>query len=72
MAIYRLLKNTSFQADDIALMAAAFEDVCRELGLAEREDPLRDLVAKAVISCAQKGERDPIRLKQCAHEAFKD
>ena len=72
MAIYRLLQNTAFGPEHIAVMTEAFEDVCRELGLAEREDPLRDIVARAIIDCAQKGERDAIRLRECAHEAIKD
>jgi hypothetical protein len=38
--------------------------------LAERDDPLRDIVAKAIIECAQKGERDIIRLRECAHKAL--
>ena len=38
-------------------MTEAFEDVYRKLGLAEREDPLRDIVARAIIACAQNGER---------------
>jgi hypothetical protein len=68
MAIYRLLKDTAFLPDQISAMAAAFEDVCRDLKLAERDDPLRDLVAKAIIGCAEKGERDLIRLKECARQ----
>jgi hypothetical protein len=70
MAIYRLLQGTAFQPEHIAVMAAAFEDVCRDLRLAEREDPLRDIVARAIIDCAEKGERDIIRLRECAHKAL--
>jgi hypothetical protein len=71
MAIYRLLQNSAFDPVHISLMSAAFEDVCRDLLLAKRDDPLRDVVAKAIIECAQKGEHDPIRLRECAHAAFK-
>jgi hypothetical protein len=71
MAIYRLLQNVDFEPEHIAVMTAAFEDVCRELELAQRDDPLRDIVAKAIIDCAQKGERDPIRLRDCAHEMLR-
>jgi hypothetical protein len=52
-------------------MAKAFEDVCRELGLAQTEDPLRDLVAEVIIKCVQEGEIDEDRLKECAREALK-
>ena len=70
MPIYRMLQNSSFPPEHVAVMTAAFEDVCRTLRLAQREDPFRDLVAKAIIECAEKGELDPIRLRECAHEAI--
>jgi hypothetical protein len=70
MAIYRLLKDTSFDPDHLASITTAFEDVCRHLQLAQRDDPLRDLVAKAIIGCAETGERDVTRLRECAHRAL--
>jgi hypothetical protein len=72
MAIYRLLQNSAFGPDHIAVITEAFEDVCKELGLAEPGDPLRDLIARAIIDCAQKGEREAVRLRECAREAIKD
>jgi hypothetical protein len=71
MPIYSLLREGSFDPEHIQIIAAAFEDVCRDLGLAPREDPLRDIVARAIIDCAKKGEHDPIRLRACAHDAIK-
>ena len=65
MAIYRLLKDAAFDPEAISLLTSTFEDVCRELGLAQREDPLRDLVAKAIIECAEGGERNPSVLRDC-------
>ena len=47
-----------------AAMSVVFEDVCSELGLAHRSDPLRDLVAQKLIEYAQSGERDVLRLKE--------
>jgi len=44
---------------------------CRELGLAETEDPLRELVARKIIECAQTGERDQTRLCDCALNAIR-
>lgn len=69
--LYRLLQNSAFEPDHIEAMAAAFEDACRELGLAERTDVLRDTVALKVIELAQRGERDPERLKQQVLSEFK-
>jgi hypothetical protein len=72
MPIYRLLQNSPFEPEHIAVMTAAFEDVCRDLRLSsEREDSLRDIVAKAILGCAQAGERDLIRLRECTHAALK-
>ena len=70
MPIYRLLQNSVFEPQQVAAMTTAFEAVCAELGLAEREDPLRDIVAKAIIKCAQTGEFDPVRLQECARKAL--
>jgi len=39
------------------------------LGLNEPNDPLRNLIAKAIIECAQSGERNVTRFQECAREA---
>jgi hypothetical protein len=71
MPTYRLLQNSAFEPEHVAAMKAAFEGVCRDLRLSERNDYLRDIIAKAVIVCAQTGERDLIRLRECVHAALK-
>ena len=58
MSIYPLFRGLPFDPEHIDLMSSAFEDVSRELRLAQREDPFRDMIAKAIIECAQKGIRD--------------
>ncbi len=70
MPIYRLLQNRPFDPEHIDLMVAAFEKVSVELGLAQKEDAIRDLVAKAIIECAQKGIRDPVEMRKCAHDVL--
>jgi hypothetical protein len=62
MPLYQLLQDNAFDPEHIEAMASAFEAVCRELGLAPREDPLRDLVAQHIIEFAKRGERDPAKL----------
>ena len=47
-----------------AAISVVFEDICGELGLAHRSDPLRDLVAQKLVEYAQRGERDVLRLKE--------
>jgi hypothetical protein len=68
--LYRLLQNSAFDPDTVAAMSAAFEETCRMLGLAERTDPLCNLVAQKILDCARTGERDPNRLRECALKAI--
>src|SRR5687767_14640460 len=63
MPLYRLLQNTAVEPLHVEAMHFAFEAVCVELGLADRTDPLRDMVARKVIEHAQRGERDPVKLR---------
>jgi hypothetical protein len=67
--IRELLKGQAFGPDDIAILVRAFEEALRELGLTERTDPATLLVAKRIIELAQRGERDPIRLREGAVKA---
>jgi hypothetical protein len=69
--IYRLLQNSAFDPDTVKLLATAFDEACRALGLAERTDPLRDTVARKIIEIAQTGERDPVRLCDKTLEALR-
>ena len=43
-------------------MTVAYEDVLRKLKLADRADPLTEIIAKKIIELAQTGDRDPKRL----------
>jgi hypothetical protein len=52
MAIYRLLKFSAFQPEEITCMTAAYEDALRVLQLADRQDPITELVAKKIIEAA--------------------
>jgi hypothetical protein len=59
----------SFGPDELKLLAIAFDAALQELGLS-RTDPAALLVAKRIIALAQKGERDPIRLREGAVKGF--
>ncbi len=72
MPIIRLLQNEALGPEDIKVITAAFEDALSALHLVNRADPLTELVAKKIIECAQTGERDPIRLRDCALKSLKD
>ena len=68
MRIYHLFRDAPFDADHIELMSSAFEDVSKQLRLGRREDAIRDIVAKAILECAQRGIRDPIEMRKCARQ----
>ncbi len=72
MPLGRLLQNSAFGPETIEAMSAAFDDACRTLGLAQVADPLREIVARKIIECAQTGERDQARLLDCALKALQD
>ena len=63
MAVYRLFKNKAFEPEAISIMTSAYADVCRTLGLSDRDHSQANMVAKAVIEYAQRGVRDPARLR---------
>ena len=64
MSLYRLLQNQAFEPPQLQAMVYAFENVCHDLKLRPVEDDGdRERIARKVIEIAQRGERDPIRLK---------
>jgi hypothetical protein len=76
MAVYRLFKNKAFEPEAISSMTSAYAEVCRRLGLSERDHRETSVVAKnavaaKVIEFAQRGARDPARLRDCVLEALR-
>lgn len=70
MTVHRLYKNRPFEPEAITMMTRAYADVCRELGLSEGDRPQIHAVAKKVIEFAQRGERDPGRLRDHVLQAL--
>ncbi|MGC2825906.1 MAG: hypothetical protein WA322_16980 [Pseudolabrys sp.] len=70
MAIYRLIANGSFGPDEIKVMTAAYEGALIDLSVANRDDPITDLIAKAIVNVTATGERDPILVKERAINAL--
>ena len=66
MAIYRLLQNSAFAPEDIGRLVAAYEDCLRILNLADRSDPITELLAKKIIEIGQTGMRDPAQIDRLA------
>jgi MoxR-like ATPase len=66
MTLDRLLAQTNFEPDEIAILNRAFEDVLRSLGLVDRNDPLTEIVARTIIDLAERGLRDPDKISEVA------
>ena len=64
-------EHEAFGPDAIAVLAVALEDALRQLDLVDRNDPAATMVAKRIIELAKRGERDPIRLRDQAVQAFR-
>ena len=69
MAIYKLIANGAFGPDEIKVMTEAYETALVELRL-NRNDPITELVAKAIVNVAATGERNPILVKDRALNAL--
>ena len=69
MPITRLLQDTAFGPDEIAILVAAYEDALRALSLVNRTDLATEMVAKKIIELAKQGERDPVLLRERVIEA---
>jgi hypothetical protein len=71
MAIYRLIANGTFGPEEIKAMTAAYEAALLDLRLVDRDDPLTEIVACAILSITSKGERDPTTIKDRALNAIR-
>jgi hypothetical protein len=71
MAVYRLFRDKAFEPEAITAMSSAYEEVCRTLGLRDRDHSQTNAVAKKIIEFAQRGERDPIRLRESVLQALR-
>ena len=65
-AMSRLLGGVAFGPDEIAVLVGAYQAGFKEL--TGRNDVAAELLAQAIVTLAERGERDPIRLRQQAVE----
>jgi hypothetical protein len=70
MAIYRLIANGTFGPAEIKAMTAAYEAALVDLRLADRDDPITEIVAAAIVTITSMGERDPATIKDRALNAL--
>jgi hypothetical protein len=68
----RLIVNNdcAFGPDQIEVLVTAFEDTLKMLGLVDRDHPATLMVAQRIVELAKQGERDPVRLRECAMQTF--
>ena len=62
MAIYRILQNSPLSPEDVGRLVAAYEATLKALDLADRSDPITELVARKIIDIGQTGVRDPMQI----------
>ena len=70
MAIYKLIANGSFGQMEIEAMSAAYEGALINLGIANRDDPITELIAKAIVNVVATGERNSKIIEQRAINAL--
>jgi hypothetical protein len=70
LAIYRLIANGSFGPGEVKAMTAAYEAALLDLGLVDRDDPITEIVATAIVNITSMGERDPATVKDRALNAI--
>lgn len=61
MAVYRLLKNEPFEAEEIATMTQAYAEVCRTFGSADRERPEPAKAARSSVGQGRNSEDHSIK-----------
>ena len=69
-SIIPFLRQNAFDPEITKLMGEAFDAACEELG--DRAPPalVKEVIAKRIIETAEKGERDPERLRAKALDAL--
>ena len=70
MAIHKLIANGSFGPDEIEIMKAAYDAALIDVGVTNPDDPITDLIAKAVVNVTASGERDPKEVMERALNAL--
>jgi hypothetical protein len=70
VAIHKLIANGSFGPDEIEVMKAAYDAALIDISVTDPDDPITDLIAKAVINVTASGERNPTAVMERALNAL--
>jgi hypothetical protein len=65
------LRGRAFDPETIEVMSEAFKEVCRAIGLKERDDKMTALVARQIIQLAERGVRTKTELYLLTIKQFK-
>jgi hypothetical protein len=71
MAIYRLLKNSTLEPEEIGRITEAYRQALDTLCVKDRDDPLTEMIAKQIIKIAQAGVHDVAQLSALAVEELR-
>ena len=63
MSVFPFLREAVFEPEIIQVMAGTYEEVLGELKLADRDDPLAEVIAKEVIEAARLGVDDVVEMR---------
>ena len=63
MALYRLLRDTTFEPEAVEAMGRAYEDLLIDLRLADRHDAFTEVVAKEILNIASRGVRSAAEIR---------
>jgi hypothetical protein len=66
VGIASLIRDKAFDPEDVELMGAAFDHVCRVLRLPARNGDARSTAAVLIIELMARGERNPSKLAYAA------
>jgi hypothetical protein len=72
VATYRIFEKHAFSPEDVKRLGDAYEAALVELRIANRSDPITEMIAEYIIESGQTGERDPGRICALAVERVKN
>ena len=64
--IKRLLAGYQLEPEEVEILTAALNRALRSLGVADRNDPLTELIAREIIEIGATGVRDPVEISKIA------
>jgi hypothetical protein len=63
MNVDPFVREAAFEPEIIQVMTGAYEELLGELDLADRDDPLAEVIAKEVIQAARLGVHDVVEMR---------